>query len=79
MRPLSLVLAAILLLAAGAAAQVDVVFTFDPQEANPRSVSVAGEWNNWSPGSDLMTDEDGDGVFETTLSLAPGRYGVGAM
>ncbi|MBN1827393.1 MAG: alpha-glucosidase C-terminal domain-containing protein [Candidatus Eisenbacteria bacterium] len=74
MRPLSLTIALVLLLAAGAAAQVDVPFAFDPSEANPRSVSVAGEWNDWNPGADILSDPDGDGVYETTLSLAPGRY-----
>jgi 1,4-alpha-glucan branching enzyme len=47
-------------------------------------VQLAGDWpgNNWARGDGsageadigLMSDDDGDGVWEITVDLAPGRY-----
>jgi len=47
-----------------------------------RQVNVAGEFNNWvgtsdgrlDPNIDPMSDPDGDGIWEITLPLPPGRY-----
>lgn len=48
-----------------------------------RQVNVAGEFNNWlgtanggrlDPNLDAMSDVDGDGIWEITLPLPPGRY-----
>lgn len=48
-----------------------------------RQVNVAGEFNNWvgtqdtgriDPNIDPMRDPDGDGIWEITLPLPPGRY-----
>jgi glycosidase len=55
------------------AAPVAVTFSHMPP-GNPTSVYLAGEFNSWNPGSDQMTDDDGDGVFTVTLQLAPGTY-----
>jgi cyclomaltodextrinase len=65
----------ILVLAAStvAAADVDVTFTYRPG-GSPGAVYLAGSFNNWSPDKDLMKDDDGDGIYEMTLKLAPGQY-----
>jgi 1,4-alpha-glucan branching enzyme len=47
-----------------------------------RQVNLAGEFNNWlgtvsgrlDPNIDPMKDLDGDGIWEITLPLPPGRY-----
>ena len=49
-----------------------------------RRVQLAGDWpeNNWGKGDGsvgeanigLMNDDDGDGVWEITVALPPGRY-----
>ncbi len=48
-----------------------------------RQVNLAGEFNNWlgtanggrlDPKIDAMSDPDGDGIWEITLPLPPGRY-----
>jgi len=38
------------------------------------SVYLAGEFNGWNASGEKMEDPDGDGVFEVTLPLKPGRY-----
>ncbi|MEZ4647680.1 MAG: alpha-amylase family glycosyl hydrolase [Candidatus Eisenbacteria bacterium] len=55
-------------------APVDITFRYQPVISGDRDVFIAGDFNNWSADSDRMTDPDGDGVFEITLSLAPGKY-----
>ena len=59
--------------AAGARADTEVTFTFEP-DGSPGSVILTGSFNNWSPDAEPMSDDDGDGVWETTLTLAPGKY-----
>lgn len=48
-----------------------------------RKVNLAGEFNNWvgtvgtgrvDPNIDPMSDPDGDGIWEISLRLPPGRY-----
>jgi hypothetical protein len=36
-------------------------------------VAVVGDWNEWEPGSDLLHDKDGDGVWETRIEVPEGR------
>ncbi len=48
--------------------------TFSLEAPDADEVHVAGEFNDWNPTADALTDPDGDGVFETTLDLAPGSY-----
>lgn len=48
--------------------------TFTVEAPGAGSVYLAGEFNGWDPGARAMTDDDGDGVFEVTIELAPGRY-----
>ncbi len=38
------------------------------------SCCLAGEFNDWNPTADAMTDPDGDGVYTVSLDLAPGSY-----
>ncbi|NCF53672.1 MAG: hypothetical protein GWP31_03270, partial [Bacteroidetes bacterium] len=38
------------------------------------NVYVSGTLNGWSGNSNQLTDPDGDGVYEGTLSLLPGSY-----
>ena len=56
---------------------------FRYKAAAARQVNVAGEFNNWlgtanggrvDPNLDPMRDPDGDGIWEITLPLPPGRY-----
>jgi 1,4-alpha-glucan branching enzyme len=43
--------------------------------AAPRSkISVAGTFNDWKPGVNLLKEKDGNGVYERTLFLPVGRY-----
>lgn len=50
---------------------VEVSLEFEDPDA--RRVSVAGEFNQWSPDADEMTKGD-DGVFRITLELETGTY-----
>ncbi len=36
-------------------------------------VAVVGDWNEWEPGSDLLQDKDGDGVWETRVEVPLGQ------
>ena len=50
-----------------------VMFSFEaPPGTN--AVYLAGEFNGWRPDLDLMSDDDGDGVWTMTYDLAPGTY-----
>jgi hypothetical protein len=39
-----------------------------------KAVYLAGEFNGWRPDLDLMSDEDGDGVWTITYPLDSGTY-----
>ncbi|HDS09781.1 MAG TPA: hypothetical protein ENN73_06080 [Firmicutes bacterium] len=65
--------------------ETGVLFTYEAPYA--KSVTIAGDWNNWGGTSsaggryDLnigkMTDEDGDGVWEVLIpysEIGPGRH-----
>jgi len=58
-----------------------ILFRYNAPAA--RQVNLAGEFNNWlgtangdrlDPNLDSMKDLDGDGIWEITLPLPPGRY-----
>jgi hypothetical protein len=55
---------------------VDVTFQVDMNNvtASYTNVYVSGTVNNWSGNTNQLTDADGDGVYEGTLSLMPGSY-----
>lgn len=42
--------------------------------AESRSVSIAGDFNGWEPGSIEMRDPDGDGVWTALVGLNPGVH-----
>src|SRR5262249_48055178 len=51
----------------------DPTLPFPPARTAAR-VSVAGEWNAFSPTANPMTDPLGTGTFRATLQLPPGDY-----
>lgn len=51
-----------------------VRFRFQPVIGGVQNVFIAGTFNDWNDQQDRLTDPDGDGIFETVLLLAPGRY-----
>jgi 1,4-alpha-glucan branching enzyme len=57
--------------ATDAEAAEDIVIEVDFPEA--KSVSLAGTFNNWDPNADPM-EKGEDGLWRTTLELAPGEY-----
>ena len=69
--PLSLFL---ILFAASPAISAEVHFSYQPSASTPSQVSVAGEFNSWNADANVMTDADGDGLYEATLDIPPGRY-----
>ncbi len=50
-----------------------VVFSFKAP-AGTRAVYLAGEFNGWRPDLDLMSDNDGDGIWIMTYPLGSGTY-----
>ncbi len=59
--------------ASGGSAE-EVTFRYEPVIGGERDIFVAGSFNSWAAEKDRLTDPDGDGVFEATLSLPPGRH-----
>lgn len=58
-------------------APTEVTFRVDlsTQEViSTNGVCVAGSFQGWAPGANMLSDEDGDLVFEGTFPLAPGTY-----
>ncbi|MFH1754624.1 MAG: alpha amylase N-terminal ig-like domain-containing protein [Candidatus Latescibacterota bacterium] len=58
---------------AGSSHAVEISFNHQPASAGA-DVFLAGTFNNWSATANQMTDDDGDGIFEYTMDLVPGRY-----
>ncbi len=50
---------------------IDVTFNvnMENETVSADGVHIAGEFNNWSSSSNQMFDNDGDGIYSTTLSL----------
>lgn len=61
---------------AGAApSTVNVTFKVDmSQQTGFTTPHVAGTFNSWSDSANALTDANADGVWETTIALAPGNY-----
>lgn len=58
-----------------ASAQVDVTFQVDMNDVTGFSTpEVNGIFNGWCGNCAPMSDVDGDGVWDLTISLAPGTY-----
>ena len=49
-----------------------VVFRYYDAEVN--RVHLVGDFNNWSPATDPMTDKNNDGEWSLFYPLAPGTY-----
>jgi cyclomaltodextrinase len=56
------------------AGTIPVTFLFDVGKGVTADVFLAGTFNGWDAARDRMTDEDGDGIYEITIPLAPGEY-----
>ena len=50
---------------------VEVTFTL-PADVQADSVALCGEFNNWSP-QDIQLERGGDGSWQATVALKPGR------
>jgi hypothetical protein len=57
---------------AGPAAET-VVVRLQLEAPEARKVAVVGDWNEWDPGAHVMTDEDGDGVWEVKIEVRRDR------
>ncbi|NNE42776.1 MAG: DUF3459 domain-containing protein, partial [Gemmatimonadetes bacterium] len=53
---------------------VDVTFRFQPVISGIQSCHLVGEFNGWDQAATPMTDPDGDGMYECTVKLSPGKY-----
>ena len=62
--------------AAGATpSTVNVTLKVDmSQQTGFTTPHVAGTFNNWSDSANALTDANADGIWETTIALAPGNY-----
>ena len=47
---------------------------FRYRNSDAKKVYLVGDFNDWSPVSDPMTDENGDGEWTLFYPLSPGRY-----
>ena len=48
--------------------------TFTVRNEPGKAVYLAGCFNQWNPTGKKMTDKKKDGVYSTTIKLAPGTY-----
>ncbi|MBE0571635.1 MAG: alpha-glucosidase C-terminal domain-containing protein [Ignavibacteriaceae bacterium] len=48
-------------------------FTYKPK-GKPEKVNLFGQFNSWDRNSLPMSDSDGDGIYEISIPLDPGRY-----
>ncbi|MGN0845762.1 MAG: glycogen-binding domain-containing protein [Kiritimatiellia bacterium] len=56
----------------GKPSEKNVVFTIRADIG--KTVYLAGSFNQWSPTGKKMLDKKNDGVYTTSVKLAPGRY-----
>jgi hypothetical protein len=52
----------------------EVQFSLRISDSKTHTVAIAGDFNSWNPGDNLLEDPDGDGIWTGTLKLKPGRY-----
>ena len=54
----------------------DITFQVDMQDytASFDTVYIGGDFNEWSDSANPLSDDDGDGIWTTTLTLQPGVY-----
>jgi 1,4-alpha-glucan branching enzyme len=77
--PACVIVAVALLLAACAARAPETSVTphgvrFALSAPGAKGVSVAGSFNGWDAGANLLDDGDGDGVWTVTIPLPAGRH-----
>ena len=55
---------------------VSVLFKVDMtnEAISPNGVHIAGEFQNWDPSANQMSDDDGDGIFELGFEINVGTY-----
>ena len=53
---------------------IDVTFQVDMNEsiANPAGVFVAGTFQGWTAGATMLSDDDGDGIYQVTAAVEVG-------
>ena len=49
------------------------LFTYKPK-GKPKQVNLFGQFNSWDRGNLPMIDADGNGIYEISIPLDPGRY-----
>lgn len=49
------------------------LFTYKPK-GKPKQVNLFGQFNSWDRANLPMSDHDGNGIYETSIPLDPGRY-----
>ncbi len=49
------------------------LFTYKPK-GKPQQVNLFGQFNSWDRSSLPMSDSDGNGIYEISIPLDPGRY-----
>ncbi|MEC8610506.1 MAG: hypothetical protein VXY06_02005, partial [Bacteroidota bacterium] len=61
-----------ILLSSFSFAQIDVTFRVDMQyqQVSANGVHIAGSMQGWNPSSTTLSDNDGDGIWEVTLTLS---------
>jgi hypothetical protein len=52
----------------------EVQFSLKLNDTKTHTVAIAGDFNSWNPGDNLLEDSNGDGIWIGTLKLKPGRY-----
>ena len=52
----------------------DITFSMRADATQVQSIAVVGDFNDWDPNRNLLTDVNNDGLWTVTLKLEPGRY-----
>ena len=52
----------------------DITFSMRADATQVQSIAVVGDFNDWDPDRNPLTDVNHDGLWTTTLKLEPGRY-----
>ena len=52
----------------------EVQFSLKINDDKAHTVAIAGDFNGWSPQTNILEDTEGDGIWTGTLKLEPGRY-----
>ena len=52
----------------------EITFSMRADASQVKSIAVVGDFNDWDPTRNLLTDKNNDGIWTVTLKLEPGRY-----